>query len=202
MSDILPRAEAMMDEEQCEYEHCKLPEMIGELVDEIKRLRELGKISLDFYVAATLARHRNFQLLGTALEWIDEAERLEEQLIAKDATISQYANAVVDCNSRLDAKDIELARWQEIAIDAQTKVVILLEEWGGSRTMDVRKDLVEYRERAAEELNLQVTQEAGYVERLEIAFVEEITQALELIGADSPRQTAQAALTKIREGKP
>ena len=75
----------------------QLCDFVPELVAEIKRLRELGTTALDFYVSSIKFQHRNAQLIAdVALEWIDEAERSEEQLAAKD---------------------IELARWQQIAIN-------------------------------------------------------------------------------------
>jgi hypothetical protein len=99
-----------------------------------------------------------------------------------------------------------LARWQKIAIEAKAEAIFWMEQTepgdDNPEWEEIETDWADaYREQAAKELNLRVTQEAGYVERLEIAFVEEITQALELIGAENPRQTAQAALAKIREGK-
>lgn len=81
---------------------------------EIKRLRELGKSSLDFYIASIKFQHRNNQLIAdTAREWIDEAERLEGLLAAKDDLNNDL---MANCNQLRNGcwkAESELARFQK-----------------------------------------------------------------------------------------
>ena len=53
----------------------------------------------------------------------------------------------------------EIAKWREIAAEERCKVIILLEEWGGERTLIARQDLSKYRAQAAKELGIQINQE-------------------------------------------
>lgn len=128
---------------------------------------------------------------------IDEAERLEGLLAAKDALNNDLMSNCNQLRDRCWKAEGELARWQKIAIDELARS--MYNEAMIGREYDLPNGINGFKEQASKELNLQVIRESEYVERLEIAFVEEITQALELIGADSPQQTAQAALAKIHE---
>jgi len=102
-----------------------------------------------------------------------------------------------------DACD-ECEKWKRIAIDLKAKEI---QEANSGDFVDAQGDHVfqvmdigKCREQAAEELNLQVTQEAGYIERLE----KDYSKLWRMCYGD-PKQDdvtrAQAALNKIREGK-
>jgi hypothetical protein len=110
--------------------------------------------------------------------------------------------------AQLTTKATELARCQQIAIEERAKILSDPAAWDDRyetirhpKTNIHSKDY--FRERAAKELNLQLTQEAGYVERLEKEFLK-VFELLEMGGMHREKcsQTAQAALAKIREGKP
>lgn len=64
----------------------------------------------------------------------------------------------------------EVKRWRQIATEAKAEAIFLNEDpdhyYAG---WDDRQDQAHYRKQAAKELDLQVSQEAGYVGRLEAA---------------------------------
>ncbi len=119
---------------------------------------------------------------------------------------------MANCNQLRDRcwkAESELDRWQKIAIEATARAM-----WEG-RDGDIT--YTDYEKQAARELNLQATHEAGYVKRLESAFLDMWKIQLNLEDSDLLPESwgelndevnvllqkqAQAALTKIREGKP
>ena len=155
--------------------------------------------------AAEALIRKNAETINAQAKRMVELESLNDDLLA-------------NCNQLRDRcwkAEGELDRWQKIAIDERAISNMLA---GGMATREdwntgivCKKD---FREIATRELNLQVTREAGYVDRLEAAFlVAERDRAHHLnIGwrdEDEPEMTwdqatqeAQAALVKIRKGKP
>jgi hypothetical protein len=123
-----------------------------------------------------------------------------------------------EAEKRFAAKDIELARWQDIAMGAKAEAIYNL-YWQGviteyptqSHQMPLYRDLedkTEYKKEAAKELQLEATKEANYVARLEKAFIDLTMNCCFVVHAgglceeeiiEHKRKTAQAALAKIRE---
>jgi hypothetical protein len=113
----------------------------------------------------------------------------------------------------------ELARWKAIAIEERAIVkTIYLGSRGethpgtlerAARHTGYDADIEDTRGNAAKELNLQIGQEAGYLKRLEGAYVDLMAWVLYerdgkpipvCIRYDGEEEQAQAALAKIREG--
>ena len=138
-------------------------------VAEIKRLRDERHAILGVKTKEGL----------TASEWVLRTGLAERQLVAKDARIAELEQIAIDLKA------------VSYFVNFQAR-----EQVFGLQPKEIQD---KYRDRAAKELNLQVAQEAGYVDRLEEAFVEEVTDALWMAGADHPHEKAIAALTKIRE---
>jgi len=123
---------------------------------------------------------------------VRRSEKLQEQLAAKD---SLNSDLMANCNQlreRCWKAESELDRWQKIAIEERSWLLLLETD---ILDLPLRENYAnqteKYHDRATKELNLQVTQEAGYVERLESAYITDSMQSEEL---------AQAALDRIREG--
>lgn len=98
----------------------------------------------------------------------------------------------------------QLATWQKIAIDLKASAI---QDANSGDFIDARgnhmfqvMDLEKCREQAAKELGLQVTQEAGYLERLEKAYLEQIRKEFTPGNVDDIERKARAALEKIRNG--
>jgi len=164
--------------------------------------------------------------------WLVEAEHVLPQLVAEvnrlraqvencHAAKNLHARRSEKLQEQLAAKDIELSRWQQIAIEAKAEAIFWMEQTAPSDDDPewdaIGKDWADaYREQAAQELNLQATQPdddnltiaymlggkkaderrevlQGYVARLEKAYLADSMQSEEL---------ARGALNKIREGKP
>jgi Mg2+ and Co2+ transporter CorA len=129
-------------------------------------------------------------------EYEDNVTISHQQLTAKDAEINDL---MANCNQLRDRcwkAEGELVRWQKIAIDLKA-VSYFVNFKSREQVFDLQPKEIQdkYRDRAAEELNLQVTQEAEYVERLERLA---LSMCLE---AGWGQEEFEAALTKIREGK-
>jgi hypothetical protein len=139
-------------------------------------------------------------------------EKYGEKVMRQETNMLKVIARNREQRKQLTAKDIELARWQQIAIDATAKastyrsVAVSLGYPEKCHAVPASGDLV----RATGELNLQATQDAGYVDRLEKEFLDvypyaEIGWSMHgypIEFSEEERQTAQAALIKIREGKP
>jgi hypothetical protein len=207
--DLIEKTEAMIKRhEEGYFDWLPIKQIMPELVAEIKRLRAMNPFQVDVPIAIRISG--NLFAYGNAEESA-ELQRLLMQLATKDALNNDL---MANCNQLRDRcwkAESKLARWQKIAIEERAKRIEAYCKYDGvglkcdisskGGWCDTCTQPSKIRARAAKELNLQATHEAGYVERLEIAFVEEITQALELMGADNPRQIAQDALDKIREDK-
>lgn len=161
------------------------------------------------------------------------SEKLQEQLAAKDALNNDLMTNCNQLRDRCWKAESELARWQNIAIGAKAEAIYNL-YWQGvitehptqSHQMPVYCDLddkTKYQADAAKELNLQVTREAGYVDRLKKKFLDHLAariyyESIPYVSDywswhDYPeepcqmkpkqwfRDPAHAALNKIREGK-
>ena len=166
--------------------------IIERLVDEIKRLRADNEFL-----------HKFVDAPGSTLESALDMVRKLMDAIEKQQTA--FKDAIETAGKTLTDKDIELARWRQIAIEERAKILSDPAAWDDRyetirhpKTNIHSKDY--FRERAAKELNLQLTQEAGYVERLEKDYAK-----LWRMCYGDPKQDdvtrIQAALTKIREGK-
>jgi len=108
-------------------------------------------------------------------------------------------NVIWDLRNQLTAKDIELARWKEIAIEERARYI----------AQASLGDIENFRTLAAKELSTQIDQEAGYLKRLEAEFLDQYPYAeigwsqhgYPLDFSEEEREGARVALTKIREGK-
>ncbi|MCK9568922.1 hypothetical protein M0R72_08275 [Candidatus Pacearchaeota archaeon] len=186
--------------------------IVADLVAEIKRLRAMNPFQVAVPVAIRITD--NLFAYGNAEESA-KLQRLLMQLAAKDAIISDELarrkalgalneDLMANCNQLRDRcwkAESELARWQQIAIDERAAKI---QEANSGDFVDAQgnyifqvMDIEKCRELAARELNLQVTQKAGYVERLEKEYLE----IYKWINPDISEERARAALTKIREGK-
>ncbi|MCK9566685.1 MAG: hypothetical protein M0Q43_11630, partial [Methanothrix sp.] len=145
----------------------------------------------------------------------DAIETASKTLATKDVLNNDL---MANCNQLRDRcwkAEGELARWQKIAMDLKAKEI---QEANSGDFVDARgeymfriADIGKCREQAAKELNLRVTQEAGYVERLQEAFIiaDANLLARQRFGEDwhnescikSAYEEARADLAKIREGK-
>lgn len=79
-------------------DHCEVYKHdVGELEAEIKRIKSLGMDALDFYIKATEMRHRNMMnVCDMALEAIDYAEGLEQQLAKQQAYIGRLESRFLE----------------------------------------------------------------------------------------------------------
>ena len=134
--------------------------------------------------------HRDATLLLPGL--VEEIKRLDKR---ETKTLQRFNNLLERCRHAEE----ELAKWQQIAIQQRALINFIEteERYAYSEHVILSDDEMSI---AAEELGLQVAQEAGYLSRLEEAFIGEVTDALWMAGADHPNEKAQAALEKIRRG--
>ena len=134
--------------------------------------------------------HRDATLLLPGL--VEEIKRLDKR---ETKTLQRFNNLLERC---IHAEE-ELAKWQQIAIQQRALINFIEteERYAYSEHVILSDDEMSI---AAEDLGLQVAQEAGYLSRLEEAFIGEVTDALWMAGADHPNEKAQAALEKIRRG--
>ena len=171
------------------------------------------------------------QLCDFVPELVAEIKRLRstyyekkflEAVAAKD---SLNTDLMANCNQLRDRcwkAESKLARWQQIAINELARS--MYNEAMIDREYDLPDGINGFKDQAAKELNLQVTREAGYVDRLEKDFLDQAAARIyyESISDisdywswhDYPeepcqmrlkqrfRDRAQAALAAIREGKP
>ena len=156
--------------------------------------------------------------IGRLRELLQAAEKRHQYNESRLATKNDAIKSLEYRNHRRQedfcALKSELARWQQIATDLKADEI---QNENSGDFVDARGnhifqviDLGKCRERATEELNLQAPQDAGYVDRLEKEFLDvypyaEIGWSMHgypIEFSEEERQTAQAALCKIREGKP
>ena len=196
-NNILQKAETLLGEPLSYEEWWDLSrEMWPDLVTEIKRLQAMNPFQVSVPTAIRISD--NLFAYGNA----EEMAKLQDMLM------------------QLAAKDVELARWQNIAIEACALNKIYLniiydpdidynlceenyvEEIVKSRTGAMKAQ-------AAKELQLEATNEASYLIRLELAYTElkvcdEWDKTFGVGGAkehiDRARDRAQSALAKIRAG--
>ena len=176
--------------------------IIQELVTEIKRLR----------VELCAAKHH-------IMRRDEDIANLMKEIAAKDALNNDL---MANCNQLRDRcwkAEGELDRWQKITIEERAKHI---KSYCKYDDMGLKCDISskggwcdactqpsKIKAQAAKELNLQVTIEAGYVDRLEKEFLDvypyaEIGWSMHgypIEFSEEERQTAQAALEKIRGGK-
>lgn len=108
---------------------------------------------------------------------------------------------------RLAAKDAEIFKWQEIARDERAQRIQDAQSGDfvnaqGEHIFQIA-DLAECRKQAAKELDIQISQEDSYLDRLEKKFLQtknelEYYRNREWLTRDQMSQIAQAALEKIR----
>lgn len=147
----------------------------------------------DFNSSGYISKH----LMTVLPQLVAEIKRLrtDNEFLHKfvDAPGSTLEAAITECK-RLQE---QLATWQKIAIKHLAWAKFIEDELDAIPQEKNYEDCREkYEREAAKELNLQVAQEAGYVERLEnrlIAFMMDN-------GPGCTLQEAQAALEKIRKG--
>lgn len=196
--DLIEQAEALCRQlENGELHWQAYKQIMPQLVAEIKRLQAQVE---NCHAAKNLHARRS--------------EKLQEQLVAKDDLLAQNQITIQMHHRNVLELQKELATWQKIAIDEHTKYLAA----SHCTTLVVHSDAIEgtmrmiedhipvFREQAAKELNLQVAQEAGYAERLEKEFLDvypyaEIGWSMHgypIEFSEEERQTAQAALEKIR----
>jgi DNA repair exonuclease SbcCD ATPase subunit len=145
--------------------------------------------------------------------------RRENELRQMNELGTQNKDLMANCNQLRDRcwkAEGELARWQKNAIEEKAKQMSgpcdfrTEYEWCDSRqaSCDGFPHMWEccpnqdhWLSIAAKELNLQVTQEAEYAERLSDAFLKLYEMQLPTMDPETRKRHAQAALAKIREGK-
>jgi folate-dependent phosphoribosylglycinamide formyltransferase PurN len=169
--DLIEQADMLLkDFNSSGYISKYVMEVLPQLVAEIKRLQ-----------ADNAFLHKFIDAPGSALEAaITECKRLQEQL----------------------------ATWQKIAIDEHATLLSFAaiispptpEELIGFYLNKAKEDKDKKLPIAAKELNLQVAQEAGYVDRLSDAFIKLYEMQLPTMDPKTRRQHAHAALEKIRKG--
>jgi len=163
--------------------------------------------------------------IGVVGKLVAEINRLREEIRKLLNTTTEHEYNATIFHQQLAAKDIELARWQKIAIEATAKAntyrMIAIQSGYPEKchAVPATGDLLQ----AAKEINLQVTREAGYVDRLEKEFLDHMAariyyESIPYVSDywswhDYPeepcqmkpkqwfRDPAQSALNKIREGK-
>jgi hypothetical protein len=170
----------------------EMARMVPHLVAEIKHIQADNEFL-----------HKFVDAPGSTLEAALNEIRLLLDAIEKQQ--NTFGAAIETAGKTLAAKDIELARWQKIAIDLKAKNI---QEANSGDFVDAQgeymfriADIGKCQEQAAKELNLQLTQETGYVERLE----KDYAKLWRMCYGDPKQDDAtrvQAALNKIREGKP
>jgi hypothetical protein len=192
--DLIEKTEAMIKRhEEGYFDWLPIKQIMPELVAEIKRLRAMNPFQVDVPIAIRISG--NLFAYGNAEESA-ELQRLLMQLATKDALNNDL---MANCNQLRDRcwkAEGELARWQQLAIDLKA-VSYFVNSKSREQVFDLQPKEIrdKYRDRAAKELDLQVTQEAGYVERLERLA---LSMCLE---AGWGQEEFEAALAKIREGK-
>lgn len=168
----------------------------GLQVAEIKRLREENE--------AAISEVRNAK---------DHVLLMHDRLTIPVQKMNRAIIEARDLKKQIAAKDIELVRWQKIATDLKAERIQdansgdFIDASGNHffQVMDIEK----CREQTAKELQLQVTQESNYIDRLERGLLEAeyrstryedcLTRGVDCDKRDGEYQRmAQAALTKIR----
>jgi hypothetical protein len=205
--DLIEKTEAMIKRhEEGYFDWLPIKQIMPELVAEIKRLREIQEVG-----------PHAVSVGGKTFLSIDVDEKRLEQLAAKDALNNDL---MANCNQLRDRcwkAESKLARWQKIAIKERSWLLLLETD---ILDLPLRENYAnqtdKYHDRATKELNLQVTRESSYIDRLEAAFLDMWKISLNLQESDLTieQQTdlnkkvndliqnhARAALTKIREGK-
>ena len=161
------------------------------------------------------------RLQAQAANWKEAAEvhhecrmAAAEQLSTKEAEITSWIADRDQWIARYEDASDELAKWRQIAIDERCKAIMLLEklkdvannpDWQ-TRGLSLTHD--EYMRQAAKELDLQISQEAGYLDRLEKEFLDLYPYAeigwsqhgYPIEFSEEERQEARDALDKIRAG--
>jgi len=149
---------------------------------------------------------------------VDKINRLEHQLMTKDADIAKWhalnLDLMTNCNQlreRCWKAESELAKWQKIAIEERTGKNYLQSFLRLHKEIPI--DLLpSWRAQAESELSIQISQETGYLRRLEDAFLETTRQCVYsnfgMDGKHHPEgedayaeKVARDALAKIREGR-
>ena len=179
-NDLIKQAEALIGKYNANgYIHRDATLLLPGLVEEIKRLQADN----DFL-------HKFVDDPGSTLEAALNAVREQLEVIRKQQ--AAFADAIKTAAATL-------TKWQQIAIKQRALINFIEteERYAYSEHVILSDDEMSI---AAEELGLQVAQEAGYLSRLEEAFIGEVTDALWMAGADHPNEKAQAALEKIRRG--
>jgi hypothetical protein len=240
--DILAKAEAMMIRPNG-YAPSLITHITGELVAEIKRLREemrrllraitehednatishqqlaakdLHITSLETMAQATAESHLQF-----VNAHFEQEKKWEEESKTKDAEISSwvsrhaYATELVAKGDALyretcAKKDAEIRKWQEIAKEERTNLLMLKEAQAGTNLLTQKIAIVankgKYREQAAKELSIP---HDSYLSRLEKEFLDIYSYAA--IGwsqhgypiefPEGDVEEAQEVLEKIRHDK-
>lgn len=185
--DLIEQAEALLGRYQALIEHAKIKPnaVIFEMID----IREA--------------------IIGMMPQLVAEIKRLQAKCDDKSTTIRQMASNLIDLQE-------QLATWQKIAIKEKANWLYATESTGGYDMMKVadlcnEEVAISKRAQATKELGLQVAREAGYVRRLEEAFLDAKKgmiywqkscrgeQPLPEIYEYAERE-AQVALEKIRKG--
>ncbi len=179
--------------------------------EEIKRLREqisrLGRLA--FFGKDDPAE----KIIDHFIQWGDSTfkylQESKEQLTAKDIRIQELKEFIKVQSEQFVAGNKQtaelLAKWREIAIEERANRLAATHVLTGmvpirsipATVATVEDHVAGFRERAAKELGLQMEQEASYLGRLETAFLE-----MYPLFKGTTDEQAQAALAKIREGKP
>jgi hypothetical protein len=189
VSDVLEEAEKLLWGKSFTAQELedKRFEMFPKLVAEIKRLQ-----------ADSEFLHKFVDAPGSILEAaLNEVKQLLAAIAEQQAA---FGDAIETASKTLVTKDSAIARLRKIAIKHLAWAKFIETELDA---IPQEKNYEDYREKyerdAAKELDLRVTQEAGYVERLETDYAK-----LWRMCYGDPKQDdatrVQAALTKIREG--
>jgi type III secretion system FlhB-like substrate exporter len=132
-------------------------------------------------------------------------EKYGKKVMRQEASMLKVIGRNRGQRKQLAAKDIELAKWQDIAIEERCKAIMLMEklkdvannpDWQ-TRGLSLTHD--EYMQQAAKELGIQISQDAAYVARLEKEFLASETAFWQSVGeVKEASAKAREALEKIR----
>lgn len=202
-NDLIEKAEALCEQiANGRFEWQPIKQIVPELFAEVNRLR-------------AICEAKDFGLSGTA----NEVYRLQGELAAKDAEICVMKTEACAANKNIKRRDDdinrlmkELVRWQEIAIEATASrnwykstlddLKICYIRWASIPGTGCNIPLLdywkEYREQAARELGIRISQETSYLDRLEADYLSWVQAYYRDLGEEVAMQRAQNALEKIR----
>jgi hypothetical protein len=189
-NDLIRKAKARI---KAEYYNLPSKEMIKELVTEVKRL------------------HTECD------QWIKRYEGLQADLNAKDIAIQSLEYRNHKWQDDFNTQDARIHALEQIAIEERVKLIVI-NGYCPNRT-PIKNSLIHkcdktvicnyetcpciniFRERAVKELDLDTSQAASYLARLEDDYLSWVREYYRDLGEERAIAESQATLAKIREGK-